>query len=124
MWSCCGPRGTVPSPSRRAMRQPRWPGSQPPMLASGKGGRLTPTELELRNADVIRAEGDLLTASARLCELLDLDPSVRLVATDGWVVPAPLVPEPIPLPELIAIALVQRPELRERQAVIQEALLA
>ena len=28
-------------------------------------------------------------ASARLCELLDLDPSVRLVPTDGWVVPVP-----------------------------------
>jgi outer membrane protein TolC len=33
------------------------------------------------------------------------------------------VPEPIPVPELITIALTQRPELRERQAAIRAALL-
>jgi outer membrane protein TolC len=81
------------------------------------------TELEQRNAAVLEAEADVLTASARLCELLGLDPSVRLHAVDGWVVPAPLVPDPIPLPQLIAIALTQRPELGERQAAIQAALL-
>jgi outer membrane protein TolC len=81
------------------------------------------TELEQRNSDVVQAESDLLTASAALCQLLSLDPSVRLQAIDGQVVPAPIVPEPIPLPELIAIALVQRPELRERQAAIRAAFL-
>jgi outer membrane protein TolC len=81
------------------------------------------TELEQRNGEVSRAEGDVLTASARLCQLLDLDPSVRLHATDGWVVPAPIVPDPIPLTELIAVALTQRPELKERQATVQAALL-
>src|SRR5260370_32694958 len=68
-------------------------------------------ELEQRDADVLQAESDVLTASARLAQLLDLDPSVRLHATDGSVVPAPIVPDPIPLPELLAIALTQRPEL-------------
>jgi outer membrane protein TolC len=34
------------------------------------------------------------------------------------------VPDPIPLPELLAIALTQRPELMERQAAIRAALLA
>ena len=58
---------------------------------------------------MVQAEGDILTASARLCQLLDLDPSVRLHAIDGYVVPAPIVPDPIPLPELLAIALTQRP---------------
>jgi outer membrane protein TolC len=82
------------------------------------------TELETRDADVLNAEGEVLTTSARLAQLLDLDPSPRLQATDGWVVPAPIVPDPIPLPELIAIALVQRPELGERRAAIQETLLA
>lgn len=81
------------------------------------------TELEQRNTDFLRAEGEVLIASARLAQLLDLDPSVRLHAADGWVVPAPVVPDPIPLTELIAIALVQRPELKERQAAIQAALL-
>ena len=82
------------------------------------------TELEQRDADVLQAEGEVLTASARLAQLLDLAPSPRLQATDGWVVPAPLIPDPIPLPELIAIALMQRPELAERRAAIQETLLA
>jgi outer membrane protein TolC len=81
------------------------------------------TELEQRQADVDQAEGEVLTASARLCQLLSLDPSVRLHAVDGWVVPAPLVPDPIPLTELLAIALTQRPELAERQAAIRAALL-
>ena len=82
------------------------------------------TELEQRNADVLQAEGEVLTASAHLAQLLDLPPSPRLQATDGWVVPAPIVPDPIPLPQLIAIALTQRPELAERRTAIQEALLA
>jgi outer membrane protein TolC len=56
--------------------------------------------------------------------VLNLDPSVRLHVIDGWVVPAPIVPNPIPLPELIAIAVAQRPELESRRAVIQQALLA
>jgi outer membrane protein TolC len=81
-------------------------------------------ELDHRNLDVLEAENAVLAASARLCELLGLDPSVRLHATDGWAVPAPIVPDPIPLPELLAIALTQRPELGERQAAIRAALLA
>jgi outer membrane protein TolC len=81
------------------------------------------TELEVREADFIQAEGDILTASARLAQLLDLNPSIRLHAIDGWVVPAPIVPDPIPVAELIAIALTQRPELAERQAAIRAALL-
>jgi outer membrane protein TolC len=81
------------------------------------------TEREQRASDVIQAEGDVLTASARLCQLLSLDPSIRLHAIDGWVVPAAIVPDPIPLPELIAIALTRRPELGERQAAIRAALL-
>jgi outer membrane protein TolC len=81
-------------------------------------------ELEQRRADLAALEGDLLIASARLAELLNLDPSCRLHATDGWVVPAPLVPDPVPLCDLIAIALLQRPELGERRAAIREAILA
>jgi outer membrane protein TolC len=81
------------------------------------------TELELRESEYLRAEESVLTSSARLCQLLNLDPATRLHATDGWVVPTPLVPNPVPLPELLAIALTQRPELRERQAAIRAALL-
>jgi outer membrane protein TolC len=76
-----------------------------------------------RDRELLEAENGVLTASARLAALLDLDPSVRLHATDGWVVPAPIVPDPIPLPELLAIALSQRPELLERRAAILAAML-
>jgi outer membrane protein TolC len=82
------------------------------------------TDLEQRNAEIIEAESQIATASARLAQVLDLDPSVRLEPIDGWVVPAPVVPDPIPLPELMAIALHQRPELLERQTTIREAVLA
>jgi outer membrane protein TolC len=82
------------------------------------------TELEARESDVQAAEGAVLTASARLCNVLNLDPSIRLHPTDSFVVPHPIVPDPTPVSELIALALLQRPELRERRAVIREAFLA
>ncbi len=81
------------------------------------------TELDQRNNDLLQAENDLLAASARLSQVLSLNPSERLQPIDGWVVPHSIVPEPIPLPELVAIAITQRPELQERQAAIRAALL-
>jgi outer membrane protein TolC len=81
------------------------------------------TELARRNDEVVATEGRVLTASAALAQLLNLDPSTVLLATDGWVVPAPLVPDPIPLPELLFIAVNQRPELAARRAAIREAAL-
>jgi outer membrane protein TolC len=82
------------------------------------------TELAQRETDVIEVEGQILVASANLCQLLNLDPSLRLHVTDGWAVPTPIVPEPIPLAELIAMAMLQRPDLAERRAAIQEAFLS
>ncbi len=82
------------------------------------------TELAQREVDVVEAEGNALVASARLCQILNLDPSTRLHVTDEWVVPIPLVPEPISLQELIAIAMLERPDLAERRAAIREAFLA
>lgn len=79
-------------------------------------------ELRKREAELTQAEADTLIASARLAQLLNLDPSVRLKPIDGWVVPAPLVPDPIPLPELLAIALMQRPELAARRSEVQTTL--
>lgn len=81
------------------------------------------TELQRRTADVFESEAEVMTASARLCQLLDLDPACRLHAADGWVVPIQVVPNPAPLCELIAIAVTQRPELGERRAAIRQALL-
>ncbi len=81
------------------------------------------TELARREAEFQAAEGSVLVTSARLAEVLNIDPSIRLHPTDAWVTPHPIVPQPIPVAELIAIALLQRPELGERRAVIQQALL-
>src|SRR5262249_33611870 len=43
-------------------------------------------DLDQRNAEVLEAENAILLASARLTELLGLDPAIRLHAVDGWVV--------------------------------------
>jgi outer membrane protein TolC len=80
------------------------------------------TQLARRENDFQAAEGAVLVASARLAEVINVDPSIRLHPTDAWVVPHPLVPDPIPVAELIALALLQRPELGERRAAIREAL--
>jgi outer membrane protein TolC len=79
-------------------------------------------ELKRRDIELIQAEGDTLSASARLCQIINLDPSTKLKPIDGWVVPAPIVPDPIPLPELIAIAMLQRPELAARRSEVRTAL--
>jgi outer membrane protein TolC len=81
------------------------------------------TELARRRAELRRAEGRILTASAQLCRVLNLDPSIRLHPTDAFAVPMPVIPDPVPLCELIGIALMRRPELGERRAVIRETLL-
>ncbi|MDY3554271.1 TolC family protein [Gemmata sp. JC717] len=79
-------------------------------------------ELRRRDADLTQSEADTLAASARLCQLLNLDPATRLKPIDGWVVPAPLVPDPTPLPDLLAVAMMQRPELAARRSEVREAL--
>ena len=80
-------------------------------------------ELAGREANLAEAEGDMLTSSAALAQVINVDPSIRLHPTDAWAVPQAIVPDPIPVAQLIAIALLQRPELAERRAVIREALL-
>ena len=67
-------------------------------------------------------EGDVRVASARLARLLHLDPANRLHPVDGWVVPAPLVPAPIALSELIGTAMSQ-PELAAQRSVIRQSFL-
>jgi len=81
------------------------------------------TELARREGEVLQAEGLILSASAELCRVLNLDPSIRLHPTDAYIVPMPIVPDPQPLPELIAVGLLRRPELAERRAAIREAFL-
>lgn len=95
--------------------------------SSGEGSQAdadrAATELARREAEVIQADGDILTTSTRLCQLLHLDPSCRLQAIDTFVLPRSIVPEPIPLQELIAIAVLHRPELQSRRTAIAQAML-
>jgi outer membrane protein TolC len=62
--------------------------------------------------------------SARLAELLNIPPTTLLRAVDDQVVPCQVVPDTVPLPELLAIAVLNRPELQEQQVIIRQALLA
>jgi outer membrane protein TolC len=81
------------------------------------------TQLARREVDIQAAEAEVLLASANLCRLLNLDPSIRLHPTDAAVVPQPVVPDAIPVAELIALALLNRPELAAQRAAIRAALL-
>lgn len=80
------------------------------------------TQLAMREALIKAAEAEVLTASAQLCRVLNLDPSIRLHPIDGYVVPQPIVPDPIPVAELIATGVLNRPELAAQRAAIQAAL--
>jgi outer membrane protein TolC len=82
------------------------------------------TELARREFDIFQAEGQVLTASAGLCRLLSLDPSCRLQPIERAAVPSTVVADEICIKELIAEALMHRPELKAQQAAIRQALLA
>jgi outer membrane protein TolC len=80
----------------------------------------------LANAELVRsqlreAEGELTRASARLCQFLSIDPSVRLRAPAGIVAAFRLVREDSDLEQLVEIAVRSRPELLAQSAAIQEA---
>ena len=135
--TCCSASASPTSnccAARAGRRSPRRTASKPAGLArltaayaqTGQGRKAdadrAAVDLRRRDAELTQAEGDTLAASARLAQLLNLDPSTRLRPVDGWVVPAPIVPDPIPLAELLAIALMQRPELAARQSEVRTAL--
>ena len=73
------------------------------------------TQLQMREAELIRADVHVALASARLVQLLNLNTATRLRVTDEWIVPRPAVPDLIPRRELLAIAVLQRPELLEHR---------
>lgn len=82
------------------------------------------TEVNLRRQEGMDLKGRAAVASARLTQLLLLDPSLDLVPADPNVVPVTLVPEG-PLPEMIATASAYRPEMaafRSLAAAAQERL--
>jgi outer membrane protein TolC len=82
------------------------------------------TELARRDEDLVARTIGVRVASAELAALLNLDATLRLQPNETRLVPEPVVPDPIPLCELLAMALVQRPELAAQQAAIRQSLLA
>jgi len=89
-------------------------------------GRLADANRAAAHADLVReeefkAEEDLAVASARLCELLNVDPSIRFRTPGGAIEPFRLISEETDSEELLRIALQSRPELLARSAEIMEA---
>lgn len=81
------------------------------------------TALQNRDAELLTAEGDSDRASARLARLVGLEQTSRYHPTDNFVVPHAIVPVELTAPESIAIALLQRPELKAQQASVIRSLL-
>jgi DNA-binding NarL/FixJ family response regulator len=71
---------------------------------------------------LVELEGRTGIVTARLVQLLDLPPQVQLKPQDATIVPIALVPEQLPLAELPAQALNNRPELLESRACITATL--
>lgn len=81
------------------------------------------TELQRRQADLLIADADISLASARLVDLLNLQNSVRLHSAENWAVPRSIVPDVLPLSELVAISVYWRPELGAQREAIHIAML-
>ncbi len=81
------------------------------------------TELKRREEDVAEARLGVGLASRKLSELLNLDATIPLRPLEAQVVPQSIVPNRIPLAELVAIAMLDRPELAARRAAIRAAVL-
>lgn len=78
-------------------------------------------ELALRENDIQRAEETSAVASARLNELLGLEPGIQLKPVEKVVAPWNLVNVDTPLACLIDRGYRNRPELTESRALIEEA---
>jgi outer membrane protein TolC len=78
-------------------------------------------ELAVRRNDVERAAEGEAVASARLAQLLRLDPATRLSPIEPAAVPIDMTPSDVPLAALVAQGLSQRPELAEGRLLTSEA---
>jgi len=123
------PRGLAggPSPPATGRRRPRSPGSRTPTPGPGRAGRRTPSGRRSNcgggTNELTRAEAETLTTSARLCQLLKPRPLHAAQADRRVGRPPPRWSRtPTPLPDLLAIALMQRPELAARRFEVRAAL--
>lgn len=80
------------------------------------------TELRLRRNELLRVEEEAAVASARLAQLIRLSPSERLIPMEVVPVPIDLVAAECDAQDLVTQALRRRPELRQQQALVEQAL--
>src|SRR5262249_18726762 len=80
------------------------------------------TEVEQRRQERFRIEGDIAARSARLTQLLLLDPSTQLRPAEQAVLPVALVPIETPLDDMIGAGLMNRPELAESRSLVAASL--
>jgi outer membrane protein TolC len=78
-------------------------------------------ELSQRQIETVRSEEGMAVTSARLAQVLRLDPSVQLAPTDLTASPLDVVSSSSSVEDLTNLALSQRPELREHQNLVGEA---
>jgi outer membrane protein TolC len=79
-------------------------------------------ELGLRELEVRRSQETVVTASARLTQLLRLEPCVRLQPVEPTIVPLCFVSPDCDCAELVAQALTSRPELMQNRYLVGEAV--
>lgn len=78
-------------------------------------------EQAVRRNETLRADEAVHVASARLAQLLHIDPSLELLPTESTVVPLSLI-DTTPSPqELVATGLSQRSEICEQRQLVEEA---
>jgi outer membrane protein TolC len=80
------------------------------------------TEVQLRLQERTLLIGQARVVSARLARLLLLRPTVGLIPAESAVVPVRLVDEAGPLDDLVALGLMNRPELDESRALVAASL--
>jgi outer membrane protein TolC len=81
------------------------------------------SELAIRLNDVQRSREAQRVASARLAQLLRLDPTVVLTPTDPVAAPIEIVPHCAAAKDLVLQALSSRPELTENRELVAEAVV-
>src|SRR5262249_5373077 len=81
------------------------------------------TELDRRRGNAEDTVGQLEVASAKLVQLLVLDPNRVLAPVEPAEIVFRLIPDGVPLDDLIVRGLHQRPELASAQELVQATLL-
>ncbi len=79
------------------------------------------TEAAIREREHLEIQGRARLVSARLAELLNLPPDLCFHPLEPALFPLVLVPEDLPLPDLIAQGIQDRPEVAETRALSQAA---